>query len=869
MRDRKTPTIFNLRDYYQTLADVLAHEKARKRNCDIDLCWLFKSSVRHFLATGEHLVANALFPGTVEIDLGHRLSVEIGLIVGAPWISPKKTVEETVSRRRLDSPVHPDVAYKAGVEVERPSGYADALALARSIRAAALAPLVEVLTAPDIGDGWSWRYASPQARGEDRLAGYEYPYESGSRAAGRNMGQDAGSHKYRVYLCDPHGVDVLAFDFESSERFPGSVSTAFLSFFARDQATVESQDEVMKLGGRDFGSGSGRHLSSSMSWLPLSLVRACARAVGVLVPRLLTHGDATRTVADGEHRTAKGACEIANGVAVSVSLGDGKTAYFKDGRLHRDGGPAIDHPYRKVWYRDGLLHRDDGPAIVTVGVCEWYEGGLRHRMDGPAVIEAYGKGNDIEREEWFVLGLRHNADGGPAVRDRVGVEWFSHGRRHRDGGPACIALSGRAYPLSPRKVQFWSHGRLHRVDGPARIDATGEFWYRHGKLHRAGGPAVIRPFGAMVWYRLGGPSRPDGGPTAIGGQFLAALSPDGPDSPGRGVINRGRAKASGLFDPFSSVGFGRSREETEQVFMWLEGGKLHRDQGPAIVREHGRQQWYRHGLPHREGGPANITPGRELSWYVDGMLHRADGPAVENTGDGKWYLNGVLHREDGPAVETRDREEWFRQGQRHRIDGPAVVRKNHAMVFYRDGVIHRDDGPASVWPDGTEVWYQDGLESRGGDLPALISKDGAMAWKTAGKKNRADGPALVTGSGDRYWYKDDVLHREDGPAVMRADGTLEWFRDGKLNNPDGLLISYPDGLEIRSETIHEPVKTETALAPWLSPDHKPGHGTEIGEGYFLPGRQAEAPASGAEADFDDFAAFDFGPMAQDQGELPQ
>ena len=38
-------------------------------------------------------------------------------------------------------------------------------------------------------------------------------------------------------------------------------------------------------------------------------------------------------------------------------------------------------------------------------------------------------------------------------------------------------------------------------------------------------------------------------------------------------------------------------------------------------------------------------------WYKDGKLHREDGPAVIfKNGDQQWYKEGRLHREDGPAV---------------------------------------------------------------------------------------------------------------------------------------------------------------------------------------------------------------------------
>jgi hypothetical protein len=38
------------------------------------------------------------------------------------------------------------------------------------------------------------------------------------------------------------------------------------------------------------------------------------------------------------------------------------------------------------WYKDGKLHREDGPAIEwSFGTKEWWVAGKRHRLDGPAV----------------------------------------------------------------------------------------------------------------------------------------------------------------------------------------------------------------------------------------------------------------------------------------------------------------------------------------------------------------------------------------------------------------------------------------------------------------------------------------------------
>ena len=47
------------------------------------------------------------------------------------------------------------------------------------------------------------------------------------------------------------------------------------------------------------------------------------------------------------------------------------------------------------------------------------------------------------------------------------------------------------------------------------------------------------------------------------------------------------------------------------------------------------------GKLHREDGPAIVYSNGSKSWWVDGQLHREDGPAIERSrGTKKWYING-------------------------------------------------------------------------------------------------------------------------------------------------------------------------------------------------------------------------------------
>ena len=58
------------------------------------------------------------------------------------------------------------------------------------------------------------------------------------------------------------------------------------------------------------------------------------------------------------------------------------TLHIKDGKLHREDGPACEYSNgTKHWYLDGKLHREDGPAFeYSDGTKHWY-------LDGEGITE--------------------------------------------------------------------------------------------------------------------------------------------------------------------------------------------------------------------------------------------------------------------------------------------------------------------------------------------------------------------------------------------------------------------------------------------------------------------------------------------------
>ena len=67
-----------------------------------------------------------------------------------------------------------------------------------------------------------------------------------------------------------------------------------------------------------------------------------------------------------------------------------------------------------------------------------------------------------------------------------------------------------------------------------------------------------------------------------------------------------------------SVNFTGIVEFSSGTKYWYLNGKLHNDQGPAIVCPDGEKHWYLNGKRHRETGPAVVYPNGKKHWYLNG-----------------------------------------------------------------------------------------------------------------------------------------------------------------------------------------------------------------------------------------------------------
>ena len=69
-----------------------------------------------------------------------------------------------------------------------------------------------------------------------------------------------------------------------------------------------------------------------------------------------------------------------NKITYTVEVEDGYSAWYLNGKLHREDGPAVeDSNGHKSWYLNGELHREDGPAVEWSNENKsWYLNGVKY-----------------------------------------------------------------------------------------------------------------------------------------------------------------------------------------------------------------------------------------------------------------------------------------------------------------------------------------------------------------------------------------------------------------------------------------------------------------------------------------------------------
>lgn len=138
-------------------------------------------------------------------------------------------------------------------------------------------------------------------------------------------------------------------------------------------------------------------------------------------------------------------------------------------------------------------------------------------------------------------------------------------------------------------------------------------------------------------------------------------------------------------------------------------GKLHRDDGPALIRYKNNKilykKWYKNGKLHKENGPAYIDMvNSHTVWFNKGQIHRLNAPAHVYTACFgyvicKWHINGKLHRLDGPAIIHKTRrynDEWFVNGRRIKDKSILIEKYTEIIATSTDNYLLADLIPSIV-----------------------------------------------------------------------------------------------------------------------------------------------------------------------------
>lgn len=135
------------------------------------------------------------------------------------------------------------------------------------------------------------------------------------------------------------------------------------------------------------------------------------------------------------------------------------------------------------------------------------------------------------------------------IESKDGKEWFKDGKRHRDNDLPAVET---AY-----SIQWWKNGKRHRDnDLPAQIEIRGkekyEHWWINGKRHREGDKPTqlkIGEYGFEIYHKNGKLHRE--------GDKPASMSISG--------------------------------------HRWYKNGKRHRENGPAVIYQNGKKEYWIEG----------------------------------------------------------------------------------------------------------------------------------------------------------------------------------------------------------------------------------------------------------------------------------
>lgn len=353
----------------------------------------------------------------------------------------------------------------------------------------------------------------------------------------------------------------------------------------------------------------------------------------------------------------------------------GLKKWFKDGKKHREDGPAVQYPNGiGYWYTHGKFKespKSGSPSKENMNSTFFFKDTplikRPKKSDYIEVLPVSAEEFDCTQKGWFEKLKEKKPVVNVKQQEKVPLPWLNEKTIYI----STIYLGDN----EPYPENFT--GKIVRDSGILE-------WRHNGKYHRENGPAVIFP-DYLSFYQYG----------EFRGSLPRTMFSD------RAIETFKRAN-----DPF---------EDLAAMFPGLDS----KFTGKIIHADEAGFSCYFRGLLHHETGPALQTWDGTQKWYKHGKLHRLDGPAVENMHWNKWtseeyWVNGIKFdlAEYERFIDTKLSSISCKSIEEIPMTYIGMVLfESGIKAWYKEGKLHRKYGPAVIFPSGKASYYQDGIET--------------------------------------------------------------------------------------------------------------------------------------------------------------
>jgi hypothetical protein len=239
----------------------------------------------------------------------------------------------------------------------------------------------------------------------------------------------------------------------------------------------------------------------------------------------------------------------------------------------------------KIYWSNGKINRSDGPAVIHKdGTQEWWKNGIRHRLNGPAIFNDKKKiAINIIKGAINPVHLYMTYYGTSVetyTEPSVIIEAVSRIKDITENIPShknisCDKIEEFERGMLVKKLTsknsiFFLYGVRHNEDSPAFVSQENSKWFYYGMLHNTKEPSQIqrtKEYTNYMWYYFG---------------RLQSIN----NQPAYIKVDNYTKKPIDKF--------------------YYDKGKLHNDNGPALIMDNKIEIYYSYGKLHNLNGPAYI-----------------------------------------------------------------------------------------------------------------------------------------------------------------------------------------------------------------------------------------------------------------------